>query len=82
MMRVTIDKKGFMVVHRTGRVRGQFCPITPHKYNCGDWCPMFLDDRRDGPEGQQVVSIHCGGSKVEYEVLEDLREKPEEAGNA
>ena len=43
-----IDRKGKLLIERSGKLEPQMCPSSNSVFNkvrCGDWCPMFGEVR-------------------------------------
>jgi hypothetical protein len=71
-MKAQIDKAGYLIIERAGKMKAQICTRMGDSKICGDWCPAFQESI-DQFKNTLTVSLNCFSQPTEFEDVEDLR---------
>jgi hypothetical protein len=66
----TINKSGYLLIDRNGKMISQYCPKNENAF-CGDMCPLFGEPEQSSPID---VSLEiCQGKVLHFTKIKDER---------
>lgn len=81
-MKARINKDHQLELLRAGLWAFQLCPYNEGASRCDDSCPLLFECEPSTtiPRGRRHLALRCARDHTVFELVEDLRERPEKRG--